>query len=174
MVEMSAPWHKLFLYEHKVILKLSDRWLGHYFYFEQIHREKSIELVWKWQKERLLIWEQIQHSFLQRSLKKCSSKMNKQSKQRIQKTIIVSKQGVKGGFRRAVPISHDWNRGWSEATEGGACGGKGRGVFNGISNQWKHLGETVIVIKENSAGVGGRGGMNWETGIDMYTRLCIK
>ena len=110
MVEMSAAWHKLFLYEHKVILKLSDRWLGHYFYFEQIHREKSIELVWKWQKERLLIWEQIQHSFLQGSLKKCSSKMNKQSKQRIQKTIIVSKQGVKGGFRRAVPISHDWNR----------------------------------------------------------------
>lgn len=39
--------YKFFLYKSKTFLMLSNRWLGCYFYFQQIHRDKSNEVIRK-------------------------------------------------------------------------------------------------------------------------------
>ena len=41
-----------------------------------------------------------------------------------------------------------------------------------LQNTNSHSGENKLMVTKGEKG--GRGGMNWEIGIDMYTLMCIK
>lgn len=64
-MELPALIHKHLFFPLKVkhSLELNDGWLGHYFYFQQVHRRKSVEVIRKGQKCQVDI----------KSFKNCSS-----------------------------------------------------------------------------------------------------